>query len=126
MEFFLRRDSLEPVLKMQLILDGRHDFQTFHTEVANSSVYFSMRDVETGVLKIANKPGGIVAKTPTSPNAPTEYYIYYKWTKNDVSKIGRYEGQFVMYFHDDNTELIAPIREDLFINVTDSFVKSPC
>ena len=126
MEFFIRRDSLEPVLKMQLILDGRHDFQTFHTEVANSSVYFSMRDVETGVLKIANKPGGIVAKTPTSPNAPTEYYIYYKWVASDVKREGRYEGQFMIQFHNTSSELVAPIREDLFINISNTFTKTTC
>jgi len=126
MEFFIRRDSLEPVLKMQLILDGRHDFQTFHTEVANSSVYFSMKDVETGVLKIANKPGGIVAKTPTSPNAPTEYYIYYQWTTSDVKREGRYEGQFMIQLHGIPSELVAPIREDLFINISNTFTKSTC
>ena len=126
MEFFIRRDSLEPELKMQLVLDGRHDFQTFHTEVANSSVYFSMRDVETGVLKIANKPGGIVAKTPTSPNAPTEYYIYYQWTTSDVKREGRYEGQFMIQLHGTGSELVAPIREDLFINISNTFTKTTC
>ena len=126
MEFFIRKNSLEPILKMQLVLDGRHDFQNFHHKLANSSIYFSMKDVENGIFKVVNKDAGIVSKTKTSPNAPTEYYIYYKWIKKDVSKVGRYEGQFVIYFHDDNTELIVPIREDLFINVTDSFVKSPC
>jgi len=126
MEFFIRRDSLEPELKMQLVLDGRHDFQTFHTQVANSSVYFSMRDVETGVLKIANKSGGIVAKTPTSPNSPTEYYIFYKWTASDVKREGRYEGQFMIQFHGTGSELVAPIREDLFINISNTFTKTTC
>ena len=41
-------------------------------------------------------------------------------------EVGRYEGQFIIYFHSDNTELIVPIREDLYITVSDSFVKSPC
>ena len=126
MEFFIRKDSIEPVLKMQLVQDGRNEFKHFHEKVSNSSIYFSMRDVKTGIPKVLNKKANIVSKTKTSPNAPTEYYIYYKWIKRDVNKVGRFEGQFVIYFHDDNTELIVPIREDLYITISDSFVKSPC
>ena len=33
MEFFIRKDSLEPVLKMQLIQDGRNDYKKFHREL---------------------------------------------------------------------------------------------
>jgi len=126
MEFFIRKDSIEPILKMQLVQDGRNEFKHFHEKVSNSTIYFSMRDVKTGIPKIINKKANIVSKTQTSPNAPTEYYIYYKWLKKDVNKVGRFEGQFVIYFHDDNTELIVPIREDLYITISDSFVKSPC
>ena len=46
MEFFIRKDSIEPILKMQLVLDGRHDFQNFHNKLANSSIFFSMKDVD--------------------------------------------------------------------------------
>jgi len=126
MEFFIRKHSLEPILKMQLVQDGRNDFRDFHKKLANSSIYFSMKDTVTGIPKVVNQTAGIVSKTQTSPNAPIEYYIYYKWKKRDVKKSGRFEGQFIVYFHDDNTELIAPIREDLFINISESFVKSPC
>ena len=126
MEFFIRQHSIEPILKMQLVQDGRNDFKNFHNKLSNSSIYFSMKDEKTGIPKVVNRPAGIVAKTPTSVNSPTEYYVYYKWAAKDVRKTGRFEGQFVIYFHDDNTELIVPIRENLYINITESFVKSPC
>ena len=126
MEFFIRKDSIEPILKMQLVQDGRNDFRDFHKKLANSSIYFSMKDTVTGIPKVVNQSAGIVSKNPTSLNSDVEYYIYYKWQKRDVRKTGRFEGQFIVYFHDDNTELIAPIREDLFINISESFVKSPC
>ena len=126
MEFFIRQHSIEPILKMQLVQDGRNDFKDFHDKLSNSSVYFSMKDESNGIPRVLNRLGGIVTKEPTSVNSPTEYYIYYKWLKRDVKKTGRFEGQFIIYFHDDNTELIAPIRENLYINITDSFVKSPC
>jgi hypothetical protein len=127
MEFFIRKNSLEPILKMQVVQDGRNDFNSFHDKLANSSIYFSMKDVKTGIPKILNAKSNIVAKIKTSVNAPTEYYIYYKWKSRDVNKVGRFEGQFIIYFHEQNcSELIVPIREDLFINITDSFVGQPC
>ena len=126
MEFFIRKDSIEPILKMQLVQDGRNDFRNFHEKLANSSIYFSMKDTTTGIPKVVNQTAGIVSKTPTSLNSDIEYYIYYPWQKRDVRKSGRFEGQFIIYFHDDNTELIAPIRENLYINISESFVKSPC
>jgi len=126
MEFFIRKDSIEPILKMQLVQDGRNDFRNFHEKLANSSIYFSMKDTTTGIPKVVNQTAGIVSKTPTSPNSDIEYYIYYPWQRRDVRKSGRFEGQFIIYFHDDNTELIVPIRENLYINISESFVKSPC
>jgi len=41
--------------------------------------------------------------------------IYYKWTQKDTNKKGRYKGQFSIILEDG--ELIAPIREDLYINI---------
>ena len=40
MEFFIRKDSLEPVLKMQLIQDGRNDFRKFYQGLENASLSF--------------------------------------------------------------------------------------
>ena len=126
MEFFIRENSLEPILKIQLVQDGRNDFDAFYDKLSNSSIKFSMRDEATGVYKILNQPGGIVQKTRMADNAPTEYYIYYRWLKKNVNKIGRYEGMFSIYLHDECTELKVPIREDLFINITDSFGQTSC
>ena len=126
MEFFIRENSLEPILKMQLVQDGRNDFDAFYNQLSNSSIKFSMRDEATGIYKILNQPGGIVQKTRLSENAPTEYYIYYRWLKKNVNKRGRYQGMFSIYLHDECTELKVPIREDLFINITDSFGQTSC
>tara|TARA_R110000824_G_scaffold48011_4_gene135879 strand:- start:417 stop:803 length:387 start_codon:yes stop_codon:yes gene_type:complete len=126
MEFFIRKNSLEPILKMQLVRDGRNEFDTFHDKLGNSSIKFSMKNLDTGTYKILNQPGGIVQKTRVSENAPLEYYIYYRWKKKDVKKVGRYQAMFSIYLHDDCTELKVPIRENLFINISDSFVQASC
>tara|TARA_R110001583_G_scaffold78667_1_gene213013 strand:+ start:22393 stop:22782 length:390 start_codon:yes stop_codon:yes gene_type:complete len=126
MEFFIRKNSTDPVLKMQLIQDGRSDFQSFHTKLTNATLAFSMKNSDTGAFKILNQPAGVVKKVNIESTSPDEYYVYYRWRKQDVNKTGRYEGQFSVRFLDDCNELIFPIREDLYININDSFVRTGC
>ena len=112
MEFFIRKNSLEPILKMELVRDGRNDFSDFHDKLSNSSIKFSMRNVEDGTYKVLNQSAGIIQKVILSENAPVEYYIYYRWRKKDVKKVGRYQAMFSIYLHDECTELKVPIRVD--------------
>ena len=121
MEFFIRKDSLEPVLKMQLIQDGRNDFRKFYQGLENAMLSFSMKKVDTGEYVILNKAAGIVQKTEIDPINDPEYYIYYRWQPTDVMEVGRYQGQFLIEFLTDGTQLVAPVREDLFINIQESF-----
>ena len=121
MEFFIRKDSLEPVLKMQLIQDGRNDFRKFYQGLENAMLSFSMKKVDTGEYVILNKAAGIVQKTEVDPINDPEYYIYYRWQPTDVMETGRYQGQFLIEFLTDGTQLVAPVREDLFINIQESF-----
>ena len=121
MEFFIRKDSLEPVLKMQLIQDGRNDFRKFYQGLENAMLSFSMKKVDTGEYVILNKAAGIVQKTQVDPINDPEYYIYYRWQPTDVMEVGRYQGQFLIEFLTDGTQLVAPVREDLFINIQESF-----
>ena len=117
MEFFVRKNSNEPILKMQLIQDGRSDFKHFHDKLSNADIRFSMRDVENGAYVLLNKAAGIVAKTTIQETDPPEYYIYYRWKDGDTAKAGRYQGEFSIYLNDDCAELIVPIRDNLFINI---------
>ena len=54
------------------------------------------------------------------PNASPEYYVYYRFTTQDTNKPGRYEGQFV--FINETGTLVLPIRERLFINISESYL----
>lgn len=120
MEFFIKKDATLPLLKMQVVKDGRSDYQSFMNLIETSTIVFSMVDVATGIPKISSKLAGFVSKTFDDPNTPTEYYIYYQFNKKDTSKVGRYEGQFLL--KNEQGDLIVPIREKLFITVQDSFV----
>lgn len=129
MDFFINKNSTLPILIMELIMDGRNDYMntTYNDLLENSSLTFSMRNVKNNKLKIANKEAEILLK-PSIYNDENsmnkEYYLAYKWTEKDTNEIGRFEGQFKLIFHTNNTELIVPIREKLYININDSFVKS--
>ena len=120
MEFFIKKNATLPVLKMQVVKDGRSDYHNFMDLIESSAIIFTMVDVETGIPKITGKAAGFVSKTFVDPNKPTEYYIYYQFKKKDTNKVGRYEGQFML--KNDQGDLIVPIRERLFINIQDSFI----
>jgi len=120
MEFYIKKNATLPVLKMQVVKDGRSDYNKMTQMIEESSIFFSMVDTETGIPRIVTRPAGFVEKTQMDPNAEYEYYVYYQFTPNDTRKVGRYEGQFLLR-NSDGT-LILPIREKLYINVQESFI----
>jgi hypothetical protein len=120
MEFYIKKNATLPVLKMQVVKDGRSDYNKMMEMIEESSIFFSMVDTETGIPRIVTRPAGFVEKTQMDPNAEYEYYVYYQFAPNDTRKVGRYEGQFLLR-NSDGT-LILPIREKLYINVQESFI----
>lgn len=120
MNFYIKKNATLPVLKLQVVKDGRSDYNNFMDLLEVSSIFFSMVDIETGIPKISSKPAGIVEKTFIDPNAEPEYYIYYQFSNKDTSRVGRYEGQFMIKNSDG--VLIVPIREKLYIDIQESFV----
>jgi hypothetical protein len=120
MEFFIKKNATLPLLKLQVVKDGRSDYNNFMELLETSSIFFSMVNSDTGIPKIISKPAGFVEKTFIDPNAEPEYYIYYQFTNTDTNTVGKFEGQFLVKTDDGN--LILPIREKLFIYVQESFI----
>lgn len=125
-EFFILKGSLNPVLEMELINDGRYDFQKslINDALQDSVVTFNMKDEETGILKVAKAKANIVLANENS--CQERYILQYKWNKRDVSKEGIYRGWFEIEFNGNLTSenieyptgnLIVPIEEDLRIIV---------
>ena len=125
-EFFIFKGSLNPVLEMELINDGRYDFQKslLNDALQDSVVTFNMKDEETGILKVAKAKANIVLAEDDS--CQERYVLQYKWNKRDVSKEGVYKGWFEITFNGNITSegieyptgnLIVPIEEDLRIIV---------
>jgi hypothetical protein len=119
MEFFIKKNATLPVLKMQVVKDGRAGYLELMQDLEVSTIYFTMIDVETGIPKIVSAPCYIVSLNLPLGATP-EYYIYYKFSSRDTNTPGRYQGQFLI--KNDEGNLILPIREELFINVQDSFI----
>ena len=120
MEFYIKKNATLPVLKMQVVKDGRAGYLQLMEDLEVSTIFFSMIDVETGIPKIVSAPAEIVALIMAEDGAPTEYYIYFKFSSRDTNTPGRYQGQFLIKNADGN--LIVPIREELYVNVEDSFI----
>jgi hypothetical protein len=122
MEFNINKGATLNVLKMELIQDGRNDYEKFSQQIQNANIYFSMTDSVTGVKKIGLKPATLSLVTPESCFGD-QYYLTYQFTANDTSKAGRYIGQFTIQFLDGSGTLIVPIAELLYINVLDGGIK---
>ncbi len=118
MEFVIRKNATLPLLKMQIVKDGRGTYEDFMSFIETSTIYFSMQNSDNGTIKINTAFAGFVEKIFDEPNANPEYYLYYRFSKKDTSKIGRFEGQFLL--RNDSGTLVLPIREKLYINVKES------
>ena len=125
MEFFIKQNATLPVLKMQIVKDGRSDYVVFMDQLEVSTIYFSMINTANGIPKVVSAPANIVENTFAEPGTPTEYYVYFQFTSTMTNTPGRYVGQFLI--KNDEGNLILPIREELYINVQPSFIsESPC
>jgi hypothetical protein len=120
MEFFIKKGSTEPILKMAVVEDGRGINHEFMQKLENTVITFSMKD-KNDVYKIYRKSCSIISKINESEINPLVYYIYYKWDSEDTDELGTFEGEFAIKFYglDGEVEstLLAPIREKLIINV---------
>ena len=120
MEFTIGQNASLPVLKMQVVKDGTQNFDSMMEFIERSSIFFTMVNTENGIPKVYTKSAGFVEKLEMDPNSTPEYYVYYRFTTQDTSRIGRYEGQF-MFINNTGT-LVLPIRESLFINIVESYI----
>ena len=126
MEFIIKKGSVNPVLRMELIKDGRYDFKKamIDNAIQDSVVKFYMKDVETGLLKVAKADADIVLAQ--EEGCEEKYILQYKWKERDTKKEGIYEGWFEINFNGNLKEegvdypsgkMRVPVQEDLIIYV---------
>ena len=126
-EFFVRQGTNYPALRMELIEDGRYDFHKakINNALQDSDVVFSMKDIETGILKVSKAKA--VIKNADTEGCEDKYVVEYDWQTRDTAKPGIYEGWFDINFKGDVVEagvdypsagkLRIPVTEDLLIYI---------
>ena len=123
-EFFINKGAILPTLRMEVINDGRYSFWKFHEAIQNAVVTFSMKNVDTDILKISKAPCEIVLAE--DGGCEEKYIIQYKWKKRDTNEVGKFKGWFNIDFLDDISQygveypsglLVAPISENLYIYI---------
>jgi hypothetical protein len=126
MDFYINKGATLPILKMELINDGRNDYHNFHDKLQNSTITFCMEDTNTGVKRIGGKTALCIAKDPTLDSEGEEYYIGYQFSEKETKKAGSFTGEFTIIFNDDmgnplvGNKLIVPIIDELFIHVLEN------
>lgn len=121
-EFFINKGSVNPVLEMELIDDGRYSFQKslFNYAIQDSIVTFSMVNEETGIVKISKAKANVVLLK--NCGCEEKFILQYKWTPRDVNSEGIFKGFFEIKFNGNISadgmdfptgNLIVPIEEDL-------------
>ena len=121
--FFINKGSVNPVLRMELIEDGRYDYKKsyiFNNAIEDASVTFSMMNRENGQLKISKAKAEVIELE--SHGCETKHVLQYSWTSRDVKETGSFKGWFEITFNGDIKEegiqyptgnLIVPIEEEL-------------
>lgn len=126
MEFIIKKGSVNPVLRMEVIKDGRYDFKKsmIDNAIQDSIVKFYMKDTETDLLKVAKADADIVLAQ--EEGCEEKYILQYKWKERDTKKEGIYEGWFEIDFNGNLKEegvdypsgkMRVPVQEDLIIYV---------
>lgn len=126
-EFFINKNSVNPVLRMELISDGRYDYKKsyiYNHAIENATVTFSMENRETGKLKVSKSPAEIIEISTNG--CENKHILQYTWKPRDVKESGSFKGWFEIVFLGDlkedniqypNGNLIVPIEDELVINI---------
>ena len=123
-EFYINQNSTLPALRMELIEDGRHDYNKFFEAIQNADITFTMVNLDTGITKIAKAPCYI--KLKEGDGCVEQYVICYDWKERDTKEKGVFKGLFTIKFNgnlkNDNYTyptgtLEMPIRDDLYITI---------
>ncbi len=117
MEFFIKKNSTIPILKMVVSDEGRSDFNV-NDEIANSTaVSISLWDVEKKKYKVANRE--CVVTSELDHNGKLNYYIEYQLRDVETKNTGKYEIEILLTTNDGIKKL--PLSDKYYLFVLESF-----
>jgi len=110
MEFNIKKGATLPYIEVDYIKDGRVGYDHFKTNLSDATIYFYMKNIETGNYKIARGSAFFDSE---------KFKIYYQFSKKNTSDVARFEGEFKIETEQGLVDL--PIRDKIYINVLNSF-----
>ena len=104
-----------------MVQDGKNDKSSYNEMLENALITFEMIDSVTGEYEILGESCDLALRTKLLNQKTDEYYITYKFTEEQTSKIGKFEGKVIVQFRDTDlnptSKLILPVKEKLYINI---------
>lgn len=128
--FYIKKGSELPSLIMGTTDYNYFKYSDFYTGLMNATITFSMKNIETGCLKInKSKKVSIIPIEKNCADCIEEqkgFYIKYDFSKKDTREAGIYIGEFTIDFTGSPLEplygeMILPIRNTLYINIIDNY-----
>jgi hypothetical protein len=121
MNFTIRKNSTLPTLKYDITYLVAAD-ATLAEKLKSGVVTFSMVDKATSQFIIANKTGKLAVEKPATHIVGTlnglKYYLTYKWTRRDTSKLGEFRGEFRLDFIDGTSDSMVFPESPEAINIS--------
>ena len=127
MNFFIKKNSTLPILVYPITEKMMKQFNLTEEMFQNVAVTFSMVNSETGAFKIANKSGDLFINDNYAEYPDFEKFsLTFKFCEANTANIGRYLGEFVIDFLDNDSigKLKLPIDSEINIIISDSTTKT--
>jgi surface protein len=118
MEFYIKQNSTLPVLKMEIIKDGRSDFNLNSFLSGNSTFLISLYDKSNDKFLFASKECFVTSEYSEFEGKDL-YYLNYQFTNKDTLKTGRYEVQ--VSITSEQGVILLPLQDKYYVNVLNSF-----
>ena len=122
--FYIKQGAVLPIIQMELIEDGRHDYHKIFEALQGADITFTMINIDTNVTKVAKAKAYI--KLRENDDCTEQYVICYDWKERDTKEAGTYRGIFDINFSGNIKNdlytypsglLTMPIREEVLITI---------
>lgn len=117
MDFFIKQYANKPSLTMEIYEDGRNDYRDFQNALESAIITFNIKDPNSGKYIAKGRPTRLEVIPGCDNSDNDQYFIVYDFIDRDTRTKGTFEGEFDIYFVLEETRLITPIQDRLFINV---------
>ena len=118
MEFYIKKNSTLPILKMEIIKDGRSNYNLNSFLSGSTTFLISLYDRSNDRFLFASKECFVTTEYSYFEQKDL-YYLNYQFTNKDTPKTGRYEVQISI--PSEQGVIILPLQDKYYVNIAESF-----